>query len=141
MRAKHFRADLFYRLDVLEIRMPSSYVYLGGQIALDATVGEGGAIQILFSDTNGLHWKDVASLAASGPRTIDLQKFVLRRYDYRLRFVLKGRGTGLERLNLSNQLQCSQRALPALTQGDNTCLATTSENVLRQRKGPRNQTR
>jgi hypothetical protein len=109
---------------VLEIRMPSSYVYLGGQIALDAAVGEGGAVQILSSDTNGLHWKDVASLAASGPRTVDLQKFVLRRYDYRLRFVLKGRGTGLERLKLSNLLQCSQRALPTLTQGDNTITFT-----------------
>jgi hypothetical protein len=44
----------------------------------------------------------------------------LRRYDYRLRFVLRGEGTGLNRLQLTHTIQCSQRALPTLAQGDNT---------------------
>ena len=42
-----------------------------------------------------------------------------RRYDYRLKFVLRGRGTGLERLRITHDIQHSQRALPALGQGRN----------------------
>ncbi len=105
---------------VLELRMPTSYVYLDGQLALDATVAPGGSIKTLFSDNNGLDWRDVATLDQSGPQTIDLQKLALRHYDYRLRFVLSGAGTGLNRLRISHTLQCSQRALPTLAQGDNT---------------------
>ncbi|MGA2254808.1 MAG: hypothetical protein ABSG53_09115 [Thermoguttaceae bacterium] len=104
----------------LEIRMPSSYVYLAGQTILDAAVGPGGTIRLFFSDNNGLDWQEVASIETSGRQQIDLQKFVLRRYDYRLRFVLAGKGTGLESLKISNTIQCSQRALPTLAKGENT---------------------
>ena len=100
--------------------MPCSYVYLGGQVALDAVVGSGGKVRLFLSDTNGLSWQEVASVDKSGAQQIDLQKFVLRRYDYLLRFVLQGAGTGLQSLQISHPIQCSQRALPTLTQGENT---------------------
>ena len=58
-------------------------------------------LRLFLSDNNGLDWKDVASIDKSGPQKIDLQKFVLRRYDYSLRFVLSGTGTGLESLKIS----------------------------------------
>jgi hypothetical protein len=109
---------------VLEIRIPSSYVYLGGEVALDAVLGDGGTLRLFLSDTNGLDWKEVASLDKSGPQKIDLQKFVLRRYDYLLRFVLSGKGTGLESLKIANVIQCSQRALPTLAKGENTITFT-----------------
>lgn len=105
---------------VLEVRMPTSYVYLGGEAELEAVVGAGGGIRLLLSDNNGLDWKEVAAVGQSGRQQINLQPFVLRRYDYRLRCVLSGPGTGLERLKLTHPIQCSQRALPTLTQGDNT---------------------
>jgi hypothetical protein len=105
---------------VLEIEMPSSYVYLAGELALDAVVGSGGKLQVLYSDNNGLDWREVAALDQSGKQTIDLGKFILRRYDYRLRFVLTGKGTGLDALRIAGTIQCSQRALPTLVQGDNT---------------------
>jgi hypothetical protein len=100
--------------------MPTSYVYLDGQLLLDAAIAPGGSVKILFSDNNGLDWREIAALGRSGPLKIDLQKHVLRRYDYRLRLVLSGAGTGLDRLRISHAIQCSQRALPALAQGDNT---------------------
>jgi hypothetical protein len=105
---------------VLEIRMPSSYVYLAGQLTCDAALGPDGKIRLFFSDNNGLDWREVAAIEKAGPQHIDLQKFVLRRYDYRLRFVLSGKGTGLDSLKLSNTIQCSQRALPTLAKGKNT---------------------
>lgn len=104
---------------VIEIGMPSSYVYLDGRVSLTATVGSGGGVTILLSDNNGLDWREIATVAESGPREIDLSPFVLRRYDYRLRFVLVGQGTGLDRLNIAHTIQCSQRALPTLAAGTN----------------------
>jgi hypothetical protein len=44
---------------------------------------------------------------------------VLRRYDYRLKFELRGPGTGLNGLKLVHDIQHSQRPLPALAEGDN----------------------
>jgi hypothetical protein len=105
---------------ILEVRMPTSYVYLGGELAFDAAIGDGGNLRVFLSDNNGLDWKEVAAVEKSGPQKIDLTKFILRRYDYRLRFVLSGKGTGLESLKISNVIQCSQRALPTLVKGDNT---------------------
>ena len=105
---------------VLDIRMPSSYVYLGGAADLTAALGDGGSIRVLFSDNNGLDWKDVATIDKAGPQKIDLKKLVLRRYVYILRFVMKGKGTGLDALKISNDIQHSQRPLPVLDQGDNT---------------------
>jgi hypothetical protein len=105
---------------VLEIAMPSSYVYLGGELQLDAVVAPAGRVKVVFSDNNGIDWKEVATMEQPGSQKIDLTKHVLRRYDYRLRFVLTGKGTGLDRLRLANVIQCAQRALPTLTKGENT---------------------
>ncbi len=107
------------RAGVLDIRMPSSYVYLSGEAALTAAVGAGGEIRVLLSDNNGLDWKDVATIAEAGERKLDLTPLVYRRYVYVLRFVMKGRGTGLDALKLTHDIQHSQRPLPALVQGEN----------------------
>jgi hypothetical protein len=104
---------------VLEIRMPSSYVYLSGRCALTAVVGDGGAIQILLSDNNGLDWQEVSAIDAGGERKIDLTPLVYRRYVYIIRFVMTGRGTGLDALKLAHDIQHSQRPLPALNRGEN----------------------
>jgi hypothetical protein len=105
---------------ILEIRNPTSYVYLKGEAALAAAVGPGGSIKVLFSDNNGLDWRKVARIGAAGPRRIDLGKLILRRYDYRLRLVFKGDGTGLDGLRFRHDIQHSQRPLPALAKGANT---------------------
>jgi hypothetical protein len=102
------------------VRMPSSYVYLSGEAAVKAVVGDGGEIAVALSDNNGLDWKDVTKITASGESKLDLKALVFRRYDYRLKFVLKGKGTGLDALKITHDIQCSQRALPALGQGANT---------------------
>ena len=104
---------------VLVMRMPSSYVYLTGTVKVKTAIAEGGSIGVEFSDNNGLSWKPAATLTKSGEETIDLSKLVLRRYDYRLKFTLKGKGTGLETLNITHDIQNSQRALPALGKGEN----------------------
>jgi hypothetical protein len=105
---------------VLTVRMPSSYVYLTGSATLDAVVADGGRIAVAFSDNNGLDWKELASFDKSGEQKIDLNKLVLRRYDYRMRVTLDGKGTGLSGLAFKHDVQHSQRALPALGQGENT---------------------
>ena len=105
---------------VLEIRNPTSYVYLKGEAALQAVVGPGGSIGVSFSDNNGLDWREVARIDAGGPRQIDLSKLILRRYDYRLRLVFQGAGTGLDGLRFRHDIQHSQRPLPALDKGENT---------------------
>ena len=105
---------------VLEIRNPTSYVYLRGEAALQAVVGPGGSIGVSFSDNNGLDWREVARIDASGPQRIDLSKLILRRYDYRLRLVFQGAGTGLDGLRFRHDIQHSQRPLPALDKGENT---------------------
>ncbi|MBI5832517.1 MAG: hypothetical protein HZB16_09455 [Armatimonadetes bacterium] len=104
----------------LVLRMPSSYVYLTGSLALDADVGAGGGVALAFSENNGLDWQPLADVTESGARTIDLTAQVLRRYDYRLRVTLRGQGTMLKGLRLSHDIQHSQRPLPALAQGQNT---------------------
>jgi hypothetical protein len=104
----------------LVLRMPSSYVYLSGTLTFTAAVGDGGSVVVWFSDNNGLDWKEVARVDAAGERRVDLSPLVLRRYDYRLRFVFQGAGTGLDALKIVHDLQHSQRPLPALGQGANT---------------------
>lgn len=105
---------------LLDIRMPSSYVYLNGLCTLTAVLGDGGEIKVLLSDNNGLDWKPVATVDGGGEQKIDLTPFVSRRYSYIIRFVIKGRGTGLEALKLTHDIQHSQRPLPALERGENT---------------------
>ena len=104
---------------VLDIRMPSSYVYLGGQMSFTPVLGEGGEIKVLLSDNNGLAWKDVATVTTAGAQQIDLKPFIYRRYNYIARVILKGKGTGLDALKFTHDIQHSQRTLPALAQGDN----------------------
>jgi hypothetical protein len=110
---------------ILEIDMPTSYVYLAGTLGLNAIVGDGGSVKVLFSENNGLDWKQLAALDKSGSQTLSLNDLVLRRYDYRLRFVIQGSGSGLESLKISHDMQCSQRALPTLDVGDNTISLST----------------
>lgn len=107
------------RPGVLDVRMPSSYVYLSGLCAFTGVLGEGGEIKVLLSDNNGLDWAEVATVDAGGDRKIDLTPLVYRRYVYILRFVMAGKGTGLEALKLTHDIQHSQRPLPALERGDN----------------------
>lgn len=105
---------------VLVLRMPSSYVYLGGALHADAVVGEGGRIVVDLSDNNGLDWKNVVTFEHTGPKEVDLKKLVFRRYDYRLRLTLTGKGTGFDALKITHPIQYSQRALPGLAAGENT---------------------
>jgi hypothetical protein len=105
---------------ILVLRMPSSYVYLGGELTCQAVVAGGGQIELALSDNNGLDWKEIAKITDAGEKRIDLKPFVFRRYDYRLKVVVKGAGTGLNALRLHHDIQHSQRALPALAQGKNT---------------------
>jgi hypothetical protein len=104
---------------VLEIRMPSSYVYLTGAIEIEAVVPEGGEVAVFYSDNHGLDWRTVDYLMESGTRRLDFSDLALRRYDYRLRFVIKGPGAGINALTVLNDVQLSQRALPALDTGTN----------------------
>jgi hypothetical protein len=105
---------------VLVLRMPSSYVYLGGRLTLKPALGAGGKIVVSFSDNHGLDWKELATITRAGEKRIDLGPHVLRRYDYRLKLVLRGAGTGLDALRIDHDVQHSQRALPTLGQGRNT---------------------
>jgi hypothetical protein len=104
---------------VLILRMPSSYVYLSGELKAKTVVADGGSIAVALSENNGLDWKEVSTITQSGDQVIDLKPLVYRRYDYRLRLTLKGKGTGLETLTLSHDIQHSQRPLPALDKGEN----------------------
>lgn len=105
---------------LLIVRMPSSYVYVGGKLELDAVVSKGGEIVVSFSDNNGTTWKELGTIGSAGAQSIDLTERVWRRYVYQVRLELKGAGTGLNRLSLSNDIQHSQRPLPALGEGSNT---------------------
>lgn len=109
---------------VLVIGMPSSYVYLSGEVRLQAALGSGGSIAVSFSDNHGLDWAPVATIAQSGEHRLDLQKGCFRRYDYRLKFELHGQGTGLDALRIAHDIQHSQAPLPALLAGDNTITFT-----------------
>jgi hypothetical protein len=98
---------------------PSSYVYLRGGVSYEATVAPGGSIVVSFSDNNGLDWKEIARNTTAIDQKIDLSPLILRRYDFRLKFTLSGKGTGLNAVKVNADVQHSQRPLPALVQGDN----------------------
>jgi hypothetical protein len=108
------------RPGVLVLRMPSSYVYLKGSLTFTPTISAGGSISVFFSDNNGLDWKEIARVDSPTEQQIDLSPLVLRRYDYRLKFVLSGAGTALRSLRMTHDIQHSQRPLPALDKGTNT---------------------
>lgn len=101
------------------LRMPSSYVYVGGKLMLDPIIGAGGFVSVSYSENNGLDWRPIGSLSTSGEQTIDLNPLIFRRYDYRLKFVLGGSGTRLKSVQIEQDIQHSQRPLPALDKGDN----------------------
>ena len=101
------------------LRFPSSYVYVKSSAAVKATVGAGGAVAVSFSDNNGLDWKPLATIEKSDEQTIDLTQLTARRYDYRLKFETRGAGTKVDAVKAVNDFQCSQAALPAITEGEN----------------------
>jgi hypothetical protein len=102
------------------VRMPSSYVYLGGSVTCRTVIGQGGSVAVSFSDNHGLDWHEIARLDKSGSQKIDLGLRPYRRYDYQLKFELAGAGTGLDALKIINDVQHSQAPLPTLTEGRNT---------------------
>jgi hypothetical protein len=106
----------------LVLRLPSSYVYLGGELMISAVIAAGGKVAVTFSDNNGLDWREVTTIDKSGEQRVNLslKPFVYRRYDYRLKFTISGAGTGLRELVFRHSIQHSQRALPALAAGKNT---------------------
>jgi hypothetical protein len=103
----------------LVIGIPSSYVYLAGQLEVARALPAGGACRIEISDNNGLDWNDVPASGASGVQHADIGSLIARRYDVRLRITLSGQGSLLQALRFSADIQHSQRALPALGQGAN----------------------
>ena len=118
------------RPGVLVLRFPSSYVYTKGQALLDVVriIGGTGAIAVTYSDNNGLDWKPLAKLEQGGGQTLDLTPIVRNRYDYRLKFEMKGGGTGIRELKTAHQFQCSQAALPMITAGENKITFTAGPN-------------
>jgi hypothetical protein len=121
---------------VLVFRMRSSYVYLGGELSFTPVLGDGGSVSVEFSDNNGLDWKQIGGAdgasAKGNAQTVDLKPFIFRRYDYRLRFTLRGKATGLDAVKVVHDVQHSQRPLPALAAGDNriTFSAGPSEGTI-----------
>lgn len=105
---------------ILVLRFPSSYVYVMGEAVIAANVAQGGSIAVSFSDNNGLDWKPLAKIDKSGEQKLALTNLIKRRYDYQLKFELAGAGTSLTSLKTTNDFQCSQAALPTITEGKNT---------------------
>ncbi|HYF49237.1 MAG TPA: hypothetical protein VEJ63_07520 [Planctomycetota bacterium] len=103
---------------VFILRRPCSYIYLTGTLEAAATLGNGGSISVELSTDNGLKWKPAGTIGA-GESKLDLSELVYAQYDYRLKFTLKGAGTAISRLKLTNDIQHSQRPLPALDKGEN----------------------
>ena len=107
--------------------MPSSYVYLGGELAMNVAIGNAGNIEVLLSENNGLDWKPLAEVIHSGDQRIDLKPHVFCRYDYQLKFVLSGSGSGIDELKITHPIQHSQRPLPALATGENKISFTSDD--------------
>ena len=74
---------------------------------------------VSLSDNQGLDWKEIGNFQSAGDQAVDLKKYVFNRYDYRLRFELRGAGTGLDALKIVNDFQHSQAPLPTLLEGEN----------------------
>jgi hypothetical protein len=105
---------------VLVFEMPSSYPFLTAVAQLKAVVGEGGQIVVSVSTNNGLDFKTVGTITAGGEQKIDFDKNVHRLYNYRLKLEFKGKGTGVDALKVTHDIQHSQAPLPALAKGKNT---------------------
>ncbi|MFB3890776.1 MAG: hypothetical protein ACE15C_02005 [Phycisphaerae bacterium] len=104
---------------VLVVRMPSSYVYLDGKMAVNPALGEGGSAVASISFNNGLDWKELAKFDKSGEQTVDLKDGVFNKYDYRVKLEFKGGGSGLDALKFTHAVQHSQAPLPVILEGDN----------------------
>ncbi len=117
--AKTIRVADAAKPGVLVIRMPSSYVYLGGEMSFKPVSGAGGSIAVSFSDNNGLDFRPLAKIDVAGEQKIDLKKYIFRRYDYRVKFECTGAGTGLDALAFTHDIQHSQAPLPIIVEGDN----------------------
>ncbi len=105
---------------VIVIRMPSSYLYLTGKVAINAVVAAGGEIVAEFSQNNGLDWSEIGRFKQSAQEEIDLGSRIENRFDYQVRFTMSGAGTGLDGIKFTHDILQSQRALPALGKGDNS---------------------
>jgi hypothetical protein len=105
---------------VFVLRRPCSYVYLKGTLEFNTKVADAGEILVELSDNNGNKWKEIARVTTSGAQNIELQPYIIRKYDYRLKFSIKGAGTGISSLRILTDIQHSQSALPALGTGNNT---------------------
>jgi hypothetical protein len=112
---------------VLVVRMPSSYLYLGGDMAIQPTIGNGGTVKASVSLNNGLDWMDLAKIEKGGEQKVDLKPMIWNRYDYRLKLELSG-GPGIDALKLTNKIQCSQAPLPVIVDGENK-LTFTADKV------------
>ncbi len=109
-------------------RMHCPYVFLGGKARLGGKASGRGSLKMLLSTNNALDWKEVWRLDKTGSfrEEVDLGRKVLRRYDYYVKLVLEG-DVRLDALELENDIQHSQRALPALAQGTNTITVSAGE--------------
>ncbi|HEX8311065.1 MAG TPA: hypothetical protein VF614_07100, partial [Chthoniobacteraceae bacterium] len=65
---------------------------------MNVAIGNAGNIEVLLSENNGLDWKPLAEVIHSGDQRIDLKPHVFCRYDYQLKFVLSGSGSGIDEL-------------------------------------------
>ncbi|MCL2639374.1 MAG: hypothetical protein FWD53_00865, partial [Phycisphaerales bacterium] len=104
---------------VLEIRMPTSYNFMAGHIDVSPVVAAGGSVTVFFSQNHGMDWTEIAKFEQTGDQKVDISNNVFNRYDYRLKFVLKGAGTGLNGLKIVNDIQHSQAVMPLIFEGEN----------------------
>ena len=117
----------------LVVRFPSCYVYTStprkdkgtpSTVEFDAVLGDSGKVEVFFSDNHGMDWNPLPAITA-GKNTLDLDYLPFRKYDYQLKFVMKGAGAGINALRVTNPFQCSQAALPTITEGQNTITFNT----------------
>jgi hypothetical protein len=103
------------------IRMHSPYIFLGGKVRVAGEIAGATPIQVLISTNNGLDFTEFDKISEVGAFTkeLDTSKRIYRRYDYYIKFVLTGDVT-VKGLEIENDIQHSQRPLPALAQGKNT---------------------
>lgn len=98
-------------------RLPSSYVYLGGTLQFD-NINAGRTVTVEFSRNNGLDWTEIGKTQTLETLKIDMKPHIYRLYDYQIRLKL-GPLAAIENLSFTHTIQHSQRALPALGQGEN----------------------
>jgi len=99
-------------------RMQCPYVFLGGKIRLAGEAKGNGWLKVLLSTNNGLDWTEIKEINGKFNEEIDVKDKVFRRYDYYVRLAMAG-DVAVAALEIENDIQHSQRALPALGQGPN----------------------